>query len=428
MNALNNILKIFVLVVIAINFSSAPTVQALISDDAKSIFNDTVWYKPGVGANTGICSVDISGSNLPADLLAAINKLKSVYEQASAATGVPWQVIAAMHYREASNNPNGDLQAGNPIGGPYVKDSTVYKAPGYGYPKSLEESAEFAARYLIEKVNAGLVKKSVNIPSPDPEGLKDALFSYNGRADFYARQAQELGFNPATQPYEGSPYVMNNYDEVHKNMKIATGDGGGINAVDTRFGAFTIYSRLGGATASETGCSGGAVLGSAVKTAINYAWPDYREAPYTKLKPEYAAAIAKAINDGQYVGGLPGEPGVDCGGFTTRVMIDSGADPGFNYGGKISNGAGNTLQQKKYLDEAVATGKYLKLGPQTDTADLQPGDIAINSGHTFMYVGSQPGFDGNAASSSVGPSSRSPMASDTYFSNSAGDFEWYRLK
>ncbi len=426
MKTIVTILKIIVFFVLVINTSVAPAVQALNSEESKSILNDTVWYKAGAGSASGICSSEITDSNLPTELLSAINKLKSTYEQASLSTGVPWQLLAAVHYRESNNDPNRDLQAGNPISGPYVRTSTDYAS--YGYPKSMAESAEIAAKHLIASVSGGVVKKPINVPSPDPEAVKDVLFSYNGRADAYAQQAKELGFDPVKQPYEGSPYVMNNFDKVHENMKIITQDGGGVDGVDTRLGAFTLYSRLGGASASETGCSGGAVLGNAVKTAVNYAWPDYRESPYTKLKPEYAAAIAKAIDSGQYVGGLPGEEGVDCGGFVTRVMIDSGADPGYNYGGKISNGAGNTLQQQKYLDEAVAAGKYIKLGPQTDTSDLRPGDIAINSSHTFMFVGFQSGFDGNAASASVGPSSRSPMASNTYFSNSNGSFEWYRLK
>lgn len=196
--------------------------------------------------------------------------------------------------------------------------------------------------------------------------------------------------------------------------------------------ALTTGSGSTGSIGSATDECAGAVAGDAVKTAINYAWPDYYEAPYCKEKPSYKLAIEAAYKAGQYTGGtctIGGTwIGVDCGAFTTRVMIDSGADPGFNYGGKLSNGAGNTTAQQKYLDEQVKAGKYQKLSGVTGTSQLQPGDIAIKSTHTYIFVGSQPGFNGNSASSSIGGADndtwRAPMASIAY---GFGEFDWYRL-
>lgn len=184
-----------------------------------------------------------------------------------------------------------------------------------------------------------------------------------------------------------------------------------------------------GATApssTDTNCSsaaGGAVIGDIVKTAINYSWPDYHPAPYLIMRPSYKAAIERAQANNEYVGGL-NHPGVDCGGFVTRVMRDSGADPNYNWG-PGSPKQGPTPAQQAYMD--AHPEKYQRLGPQTSTANLQPGDIAINSEHTYIYVGKQAGFNGNSASASV-LSWRTPMASNAYFSNSAGSFLWYRLK
>jgi hypothetical protein len=380
----------------------------------------------GVVNNSCVCSdtsLTPSSSNLPSEVLSAINSLKNVYIQASQATGVPWQVLAAIHYREASNNPNKDLQAGNPIGGPYTQSSTDYQK--YGYPKTLEESAEIAAKHLIAVVGSGVVNKPVNVPNPDPEGLKDALYSYNGRAQVYAQQAAALGFNSVTQPYEGSPYVMNNYDSIHMNMKIITTDFGSLDGVDTRFGAFTIYSRLGGNNSSSTDCSSGAVSGNLIQTILNYAWPSYHVPNYCTEKPSYKSAIEKASANGEYIGGtctIGGTwPGVDCGAFVTRVMRDSQTDPNYN------QQDGNTIAQQAYLDSNPQ--KYQKLSNVSSTADLQPGDIAINSVHTYIYIGSQPGFNGNSASasfSSTGTSWRAPMASNAYGFD--GEFTWYRLK
>jgi hypothetical protein len=395
----------------------------LTQDDLNSIYGDTVWYLDTGLASTGCILSGLSpDTGLPDDVLNAITKLQSVYQQAAQATGVPWQVLAGIHYRESNNDPNRDLQAGNPIGGPYTQNSTDYAK--YGYPKSMEQSAEIAAKHLIATIGSGVVNKPVNVPSPDPEAIKDALYSYNGRADAYAQQAAELGFDPKTQPYEGSPYVMNNFDEKHKNMKIITHDFGGLDGVDTRFGAFTIYSRLGGAAADNDCSSGpGAVSGNLMQTILNYAWPEYHQPNYVKEKEAYKLAILQARSRGEYTGGDydADHVGIDCGAFVTRVMRDSGTDPSYN------ENNGNTVLQQEYLDDHPA--KYQKLSNVNGTNDLQAGDIAINDVHTYIFVGNMPGFHGNSASASfstTGSSWRAPMASTAY--GFGGEFTWYRLK
>jgi hypothetical protein len=383
-----------------------------------SVYNklQTPFYDPDVvTSNCG--ATPVVAGNLPASVLSAINALKGDYIAASEKTGVPWQLIAAVHYRESNNSPNADLQAGNPIGGPYTRFSSTYAV--YGYPKTMTESAEFAARFLIEKSKVGVVNKPINVPNPDAEAIKDTLFSYNGRAQVYADQAAQLGFDPVKQPYEGSPYVMNNYDEVHKNMKIITRDFGPLDGIDTRFGAYTIYARLLGVSGGVVDCSNdGIAVGDIVQMAIKYAWPDYHEAPYLIMKPEYKAAIDAAMKRGEYVGG--GQyPGIDCGGFVTRVMRDSGADPEYN---KYQS---NTDEQMRYLNDNPQ--KYQKLTNVTGIQDLEPGDIAINSTHTYFYVGDVPGFNGNSASASIsftGTGWRTPMASAA---SGFTEFNWYRL-
>lgn len=175
-------------------------------------------------------------------------------------------------------------------------------------------------------------------------------------------------------------------------------------------------------SASACANSLGTGITAAIDLAIKYAWTTHNHQPQTEMKPTYKAAFQAAQSSGQYVGGIT-YPGVDCGGFITRVMIDSGADPGYNYGGKLPK-AGPTSKQQQYLDEQVTAGKYTKV---TDTNKLQPGDIAINSQHTYMYIGDQhpANFLGNSVSASL--DSRAPSASNLYLSNDAGPFSWYRL-
>ena len=394
---------------------------ALSANDSAAINSDWVNWVADNGGCVASGDGDITAANgLPSDIVSNINKLKATYQKAEAETKVPWQLIAAVHYREANNSASKDLQSGNPIGGPYP----AYASYPFGKPATLEESAVFAAKQLISTASSGIVKKSILLPNPDPETIKDALYGYNGRAAAYAQQAAALGFSATTQPYEGSPYVMNNYDAKHTNMKIITRDFGSPDAVDTRFGAFTVYAKLGGGTGGGAGgCSstyGGAssaIIGDAVKTAIGYAWPEYHAAPYLKMTSSYSAAVAAAKAKGEYIGGTA-YPGIDCGGFITRVMRNSKVDPDYN------KYEGPTTSQQKYMDDHPE--KYERLGTRRSTSGLQPGDIAINSVHTYMYVGSQPGFDGNSASASL--DERAPMASTAYFNNSAGYFIWYRPK
>lgn len=175
-------------------------------------------------------------------------------------------------------------------------------------------------------------------------------------------------------------------------------------------------------TSDTSGCVGSAASGSiqaAVQLAMKYAWPD---GPHgLTMKPEYAQAVKKAMATGGYVGGTKYK-GIDCGGFVTRVMIDSGADPGYNP--KKSY----TVDQEEYMKSNP--NKYKSLGAVKDTSQLQPGDIAINKGHTFMYVGPQkshPNFKGNNASASW--DTRSPNADNlgVYPGHPDGPFRYYRL-
>lgn len=160
--------------------------------------------------------------------------------------------------------------------------------------------------------------------------------------------------------------------------------------------------------------NGCAASGSLIDTTLLYAWPDYRSPPYTDKKPEYDEATRAAMSRGEYVGGGR-YPGVDCGGFVTRVMRDSGYDPSYN------SEECNTPCQKRYLDQNWEVVNV------TSTSDLQPGDVAMRTGHTFMYVGEQPGFETTVASASFSTSNqgwRAPMAGKEAVLDSR--LTWYR--
>ncbi len=188
-----------------------------------------------------------------------------------------------------------------------------------------------------------------------------------------------------------------------------------------------------------SGCDSSADASGLTGYIMKYAWPEPHPAPYTKKKPEYEAAVKKASSEGRYVGGLA-YPGVDCGGFVTTLLVDSGFEPKYNYGGKMSKGAGTTVAQEAWAKknwETIGSGRDIKIG--TDLSDkkvLRPGDVALyngpgNVGHTFVYSGKIPGFKTptNVASASVsfnGTGWRAPMAGTE--DPKLAKWTWYRKK
>lgn len=163
--------------------------------------------------------------------------------------------------------------------------------------------------------------------------------------------------------------------------------------------------------------SGGSLPAGAdfAETVKAYAWPDYKGRGFIQKMPAYDTAIEKAKSEGRYVG----NNGIDCGGFVTTLMIDSGFEPRYNHNGKMSDGAGNTDTQQPW-----AQANWQSLGAVTSTADLQPGDVAFQPGHTFVFVGTIPGFNSQMASASNG--SRAPMAG--HESATGSGVTWFRKK
>lgn len=204
-------------------------------------------------------------------------------------------------------------------------------------------------------------------------------------------------------------------------------------AARANFGT-TIFGLLGGGGSGDSSSSSSVCSSTssgdaaAVQATIKaYAWPDYRGSPYTKKKPEYDAAIAKASSSGGYVGS---SGGIDCGVFVTRVIVDSGFDPNYN------SGKGPTGEQTRWLNQ---NWQKLGAGNTIDTSTLQPGDVAMLPSHTFLFAGTN--IDGfgkvttsessryasswkGVASASLGE--RAPMAGleDMTASNTV----WYRKK
>jgi len=215
--------------------------------------------EPCISSATGGSPI---GGPLPAATLQqikAINldgmlaKTKERYVYGEQQTGVPWQMLAAIHYREATMNPALSMFDGSRLGG--------ISADGFQTGSSGNDDAKRAAELLIK--NAKGVYGVDITKDRSLAGIANAFLAYN-RGSMY---------KSAGATYNVSPYVMNGYDDAHMNMTWVHADSyDGAKKLnnlegtrDGSLGALTIYSYLTGQGANATGatdssgCSSGAV-------------------------------------------------------------------------------------------------------------------------------------------------------------------------
>lgn len=192
---------------------------------------------------------------------------------------------------------------------------------------------------------------------------------------------------------EGKPYAISILTDK------AYPDWSGVSTI-----AKGAHEAMGGSLGDA--CQG---TGDMTSTLKSYAWPDYSSSR-SDPKPEYKKAF-DGMSSGEYAGGGY----TDCGVFVSRVMIDSGYEPDYNFGNKTSAGAGPTFAGQKTWLEA----NWQKVNVSS-TKDLELGDVAISDSHTYLYIGKVDGLNGDSASASLG--GRVPMASNYYDDG----FTWYR--
>jgi|GEM_PF-1274383 len=215
----------------------------------------------------------VSLGDLPADTLAKIKsanidglvaKTKDRYVYAQQQTGVPWQALAAIHYREAGMNPNLSMADGQKLG-------NYTSVDGAQISSDANKDAVLAAEHFValgSSVYNVNMKDTANITA---DSLGKALLAYN-RGSMYENYNKATGMSLS---YLDSAYVMNGFDETHMNMIWTAADSyGGVNNLagkkDTNLGALTIYNYLVGtsgsvsasAATSSGGCSSTAVASS----------------------------------------------------------------------------------------------------------------------------------------------------------------------
>lgn len=176
-----------------------------------------------------------------------------------------------------------------------------------------------------------------------------------------------------------------------------------------------LYNAVSGLGGIGDGCG---PTGALAEYVLAYAWPEYHSAPYYEMMPDYADVVQKRRGEGRYVGGRE-HPGIDCGGWVTTLMQESGFEPEYNSGSEATGGQQTWVQNNGWTHLNPGGG-------DVDTSILQPGDVAFTPGHTFVYVGEIPGFDSVIASASIGSGNtywRTPMAGTESLT---GGVNWYR--
>jgi hypothetical protein len=130
----------------------------------------------------------------------AVRALKSFYEHAAPTYNIPWQMLAAIHYREYRFKKEGPRNGDGP-----------YQIWNSSYPIGLYTDEQF--QKATNDAAAFIRGKAENRDLSNMDNIKFTFFAYNGAASIYRTQAINLGFTDAQSRIgEGSPYVMNRYD------------------------------------------------------------------------------------------------------------------------------------------------------------------------------------------------------------------------
>jgi hypothetical protein len=173
-------------------------------------------------------------STLKPQILEAVNKhpeVMAAYKKASELTGVPWEILAGLHYVETGSGPNpgASLVSGRKIGVvepdvPRAACAAGVSGPGTPVPMgggcgftTFEDSAIYSAKHIISKIN--------KVPQTFADAVA-ALSKYNGGGNTNCGEGTSYNFCPPDFPGEDDPYAMSFFSQKHTQMfLIFCGDG-----------------------------------------------------------------------------------------------------------------------------------------------------------------------------------------------------------
>ncbi len=382
--------------------------------------NDILFYEPGIetrnfnnslysyssyfGCGTGTGNKNYRGDTVWSDSsLRQIERNRPIYEKAAAEQDLPWELLAVFHFQEHS------LLRTNPSNGEGIYQLTSYTNQGTNENRFEPTSAEVSEEEFLRqtKIAAKLIKENYarGLDLRTADGIKNLFYNYNGHGGTrYKDKALALGFSEAQAAIgEGSPYVMNRYDEqrdpLSPNMNPAWRGifvGNGVydtSATDSRNGAFVNYMALVGLyetgaqyTSSTPSAGNSSGSNKIAQQAIAISKPGYKSGD---VQPTSAYINAMRIADTLNITSV-NTSGASCDVFVATVLRTT-VDSHFP---KASGGSEQA--QRKYLQQH--TELYQRIYPNNNINALQPGDILVtgdeNHRHIqiFVSVNGQPGL------------------------------------
>ena len=241
--------------------------------------------------------------------LQTIAQNEPVYQQAAAKAGIPWQMLATIHL----------LESGLSLTNPTYNANGVYQILNTNYTEGQQlDNADFqaesdtAAMFIKSKVSYNYSSnRNLTEGTTDPDTIKDTFYSYNGRG--YSAQAQQNGFNPDTQAFEGSPYVMNTADAQRDVTALPKNEttwgqyktnGVFLYPADYFHGAYLIFEDISGDTTTACGPSGTSSL-------VAQEVVQYTKAEYALWQPPNPTMVP-GTDFGKYTGGAVGPDDFWC--------------------------------------------------------------------------------------------------------------------
>lgn len=247
------------------------------------------------------------------------------YKYAEDQTGVPWQVLATLHYMEAGMGSNQSISNGEEL-------YDHVNVDGIHVSSNANEDAKQAAEHFIEMAKYVYDVNVLEDKSVDAYGK--AFLAYN-RGGMYQCNGNV--------PYTESPYVMNFYDEDHKNMTFSHADaflcdGSRINDTDgytwSHIGALATLAYLCGVevgsssiSSSSSGLSSDSSSGSGVGsnniTLIGDSIAKYSEA---ELKEKFPDGFFTMVGAREPTRGATEVCSGDVGGLATVERLAAGME------------------------------------------------------------------------------------------------------
>lgn len=428
MNIRKRLTSLLLAVVFVLSSTVAQPVSAVWIDDFMSS-NDAPWYDPNFYSSSGACSgaTIIGSTNIHKMWNYMVNKGLST----EAAAGVLGNIqeesgFSATRQEDSQTFPGGGwgivqwtAERRTAIVSGLPSDLSQYHAAKYGgatsedtgyvHPDIPEEDADSLLAYQMTYLyDEAIVRQTRNHPVLSGYGLTGMSEWESLKKATSIRQASDLWLysfeRPANQSTEHAAKRAEYGQKIFDKLIV---DNPGLS--------------------SGGSCMSGEVSDLQALT-IDYTWPEYRRsgsAGALDKRKAYDEAVNTARASGRYVGGIK-YPGVDCGGFVTLLVTNSGFDPNYNYEGK----GGNTTHQEQWTKENWTEVK--SAGGKFDTATLQPGDVAFWPGHTFIFVGegvypdhdNDPDVYSGPQIASASLDERAPMAGAEDINHK--DIRWYR--